>query len=113
MRLIDADPLREDWLENTVNADVYSPNDVLYSIDAQPTVEATVLPCKIGDVAWGIRWHHGVLKAQRGVVSNMFFCEDMRLCIVIAHICRGEWGKKVFATYEDACAAIREGRSNG
>lgn len=40
MRLIDAEPLREYWLEETENAAKYHPNDVLYSIDDQPTVDA-------------------------------------------------------------------------
>lgn len=79
-----------------------------------PTVPAVVLPCKIGDEVWGIRRSNkGALSPHRGIVSHMVFSDDMKLCIVVQHICRGEWGKKVFATYEDACAAIREGRSNG
>ncbi len=79
----------------------------------QPTVDAVVLPCKIGDEVWGIRRSNkGALAPHRGIVSHMVFSEDMKLCIVVQHICRGEWGKKVFATYEDACAAIRERRTD-
>ena len=40
VRLIDANALREDWLENGENEYVYDTNAVLDSIDAQPTVEA-------------------------------------------------------------------------
>lgn len=40
-RLIDADAMREDWLENGENEYVYDTNAVLESIDAQPTIEAT------------------------------------------------------------------------
>lgn len=68
----------------------------------------TALPCKIGDVAWGIRSYKGVLVPQQGKVSNMFFTDDMKLCIVVQHICRGEWGKKVFATKEEAELALAE-----
>lgn len=40
MRLIDADKMRDDWLENGENDYVYDTNAVLESIDAQPTVDA-------------------------------------------------------------------------
>ena len=40
MRLIDANAMREDWLENGQNEYVYDTNAVLGSIDAQPTVDA-------------------------------------------------------------------------
>ena len=39
-RLIDANAMREDWLENGENEYVYDTNAVLDSIDAQPTVAA-------------------------------------------------------------------------
>lgn len=39
-RLIDADVMREDWLENGQNEYVYDTNAVLDSIDEQPTVDA-------------------------------------------------------------------------
>ena len=40
MRLIDADKMRENWLENGENEYVYDTNAVLDSIDSQPTVDA-------------------------------------------------------------------------
>lgn len=40
MRLIDADALREDWLENGQNEYVYDTNAFLESIDEAPTIEA-------------------------------------------------------------------------
>lgn len=40
MRLIDADALRQDWLENGQNEYVYDTNAVLDSIDAQPAIDA-------------------------------------------------------------------------
>ena len=39
-RLIDANAMRQDWLENGENEFVYDTNAVLDSIDAQPTIEA-------------------------------------------------------------------------
>ena len=40
MRLIDANAMRDDWLENGENEYVYDTNAVLDSIDSQPTVDA-------------------------------------------------------------------------
>lgn len=46
-RLIDANAMRNDWLENGENEYVYDTNAVLDSIDAQPTVDAVeVVRCK-------------------------------------------------------------------
>ena len=39
-RLINADAMRQDWLENGENEYVYDTNAVLESIDEQPTVDA-------------------------------------------------------------------------
>jgi len=39
MRLIDADKLRENWLYGGENESIYNTNDVLESIDEQPTIE--------------------------------------------------------------------------
>lgn len=73
-------------------------------------MDAVVLPCRIGDTVWAIRCYRGVLVPQQGRVSEMLFTDDMKLSIVVKHICRGEWGKKVFATKEDADSAIGERR---
>ena len=43
MRLIDADALRQDWLENGQNEYVYDTNAVLDSIDAHPTIDAVIV----------------------------------------------------------------------
>ena len=46
-RLIDADAMRDDWLENGENEYVYDTNAVLDSIDSQPTVDAVpVVRCR-------------------------------------------------------------------
>ena len=47
MRYIDADKMREEWLENGENEYVYDTNSVLDSIDAQPT--ADVVEVKHGE----------------------------------------------------------------
>lgn len=39
MRLIDANAMRTDWIENGENECVYDTNAVLDSIDRQPTIE--------------------------------------------------------------------------
>lgn len=50
MRLIDADAMRQNWLENGQNEYVYDTNAVLDSIDAQPTIEAE--PVRHGRWIW-------------------------------------------------------------
>lgn len=84
-------------------ADLTSLREVLDDCD---TIDAVELPCKIGDTVWTIRHYHSTKRPQQGIVSEMYFTEDMKLHIVVKHIGRGEWGKKVFATYEEAQAAI-------
>lgn len=66
------------------------------------------LPCAVGDTVWGIRSYKGIKYAQQGFVSDMFYNQNMELMIVIKHICRGCWGKKVFGTQEAAEAALKE-----
>ena len=51
-RLIDANAMRADWLENGENEYVYDTNAVLDSIDSQPTVDAVeVIRC------WECKYH--------------------------------------------------------
>ena len=40
MRLIDADKLRNGWLYNGANENIYCANDVIDDIDEQPAVDA-------------------------------------------------------------------------
>lgn len=54
-RYIDADMMREDWLENGENEYVYDTNAVLQSIDNQPT--ADVVEVVHGDGLRSIRCH--------------------------------------------------------
>lgn len=44
MILIDADQLREEWLENGENDYIYDINSFLYSIDSQPIIDPETLP---------------------------------------------------------------------
>lgn len=60
------------------------------------------IPCKIGDTVYAIRNYHSAKKIVSGKVSEMYFIDGMRLCIVVRGVCRGQWGKTVFATQEEA-----------
>ena len=66
------------------------------------------IPCKIGDTVWAICNIFGTMKIQKGVVSELFFIEGMKLCIVVRKVARGEWGKVVFPSLEEAQKAISE-----
>ena len=68
-RLIDANAMRADWLENGENEYVYDTNAVLDSIDSQPTVDAVEVircwECKYwGDEAGKLQHSDGVLFAR-------------------------------------------------
>lgn len=67
------------------------------------------LPCKIGDTVYAISNYAGVKKIRSGKVSQMFYVgEEMQLCIVVSKVGRGTWGNGIFATEEEAQAAINE-----
>lgn len=85
---------------------------VKFALWLNKTVDAVEVPCKIGDEVWAIRNYKGIKHPQKGFVSDMFFTRDMKLHIVVKHIARGEWGKDVFATYEEAAEAIGERKDN-
>ena len=68
----------------------------------------TVVPCKIGQTAWAIRNHGSKLKATMGVISEMYFCNDMSIQIVVKNVARGAFGKDVFLTEKDAEKEIQE-----
>ena len=85
---------------------------VLKCIAEAPTVDAVELPCKIGDFVWAIRSYKGKKHPQRGIVSDMFYMNDMTLQIVVKHVARGKWGETVFATDKEAYEAIGERKDN-
>ena len=76
MGLIDADAMREDWLENGENEYVYDTNCILESIDEQPTIDAVpVVRCKdcknnpglktkTKDMLWCRKWQKEVRKTD-------------------------------------------------
>ena len=76
----------------------------LMELSAQRLEE--LLPCKVGDRVWGIRLYKGAMVPREGIVTEMYYSTGMRLCIVVGYVCRGEWGKNVFATQEAARAEI-------
>lgn len=65
-------------------------------------------PCKIGDRVWAIRSYKGIKRPQEGIVSEMFFTDDMRLMIVVKNVARGVWGETVFGTLKEIEKAIIE-----
>lgn len=70
-RYIDADKMREEWLENGENEFIYDTNSVLDSIDSQPT--ADVAPVKHGE--W-LDNHNGTYTCSvcGGKASKMIWC---------------------------------------
>jgi hypothetical protein len=75
-------------------------------VNDAPKIEAVALPCKIGQRVWAIRNFRGVKHAESGIVNEMFFTDQMKLQIVVKYVSRGEWGKTVFATSDEAEAAL-------
>lgn len=84
-------------------ADLTSLREVFEDCD---TIDAVELPCKIGDTVWIARRYKCHKTPRCGVVSEMFFTDDMELCIVVKGVARGKWGVHVFGTCEEAQAAI-------
>ena len=68
--------------------------------------ETITLPCRLGDKVWGISKRGGNLSIAHGFVNEMYFVDDMKLAITIKGVCKGEWGKRIFPTYEEAKAAV-------
>lgn len=79
---------------------------LINKVDAMPTIDAVELPCKIGDEVWFARQYKCHKHPRKGVVSEMYFGDDMSLHIVVKSIGRGKWGERVFGTCEEAQAAI-------
>ena len=80
-------------------------------ITEAPAVDAVELPCKIGDRVWAIRSYKGIKHPQEGIVSEMFFTNDMQLMIVVKNVARGTWGKTVFSSYKETDNAIEKPRN--
>ena len=116
-RLVYADALKANFVVSGEFAkDLWHSCTVRSAIDNAPTVDAVEIPCRIGDIVWGIRKYNRGRKVKQGIVTQMYFCEDMKLCICVTGACRGEWGKTIFATKEEAdamLAKMEEGESDG
>lgn len=80
---------------------------VVRMIVTAPKVPSVRVPCRVGDTVWVLRNYNGTLHPQIGQVSDLAITRDLRLVITIKHIARGEWGKEVFATYEEAAKVAR------
>lgn len=107
MRLIDADKLEEIYSKNSITEIVtVGDKTVMQHLIDATTIDAVELPCKIGDKVWIARRYKCHKKPRWGIVSEMFFTENMELCIVVKGVARGKWGVDVFSTYEEAEAQI-------
>lgn len=84
--------------------------DLVRMVCAAPKVPAIRVPCREGDLVWVIRNYQGVKHPQQGRVSELTITRDLRLMITVKHIARGEWGKEVFASQEEAERSIKGGR---
>ena len=118
-RLIDANAMREDWLENGENEYVYDTNVVLDSIDAQPTVDAVVLPCKIGDTLYDIYEAVGnggdEIKEYNVSTIEIKITKNGRAFLLIENVMFqfDDFGKTIFLTQEEAKAALAKMGSDG
>lgn len=82
--------------------------------DAEQQRRFVVLPCKIGDEMWGLTKYNGhTKKVKQGIVTEMYFGDDMRLCVSMKGVGRGEFGKTVFLTREEAEAALAADINDG
>ena len=88
MRLIDADKLTEEWLD-AENEPVYCANDVLSSIDEQPTVDAI-------EVVWCKNCEN-----RNNQIENKFY----GFCVIQEHFTGDDdyciYGKRIGAGLED------------
>ena len=88
MRLIDADAMRNDWLENGENEYVYDTNVMLDSIDAQPTIDAVpVDKMVLYDLS---------IKTENRMAKAVFLFGDKKItlcrdCGELAPVVHGRW----------------------
>lgn len=65
-----------------------------------------VIPCKVGDTAFGIKRVGRGFKIVSGRISEIFFFDRMEMGVVMKGICRGKWNENIFATKEEAEAEV-------
>lgn len=68
MRLIDANALREDWLQNGENEYVYDTNSFLSSLDDAPTIDPETIP-----IVRQLREELARVTAERDDYKELFF----------------------------------------
>ena len=81
--------------------------DLQHYKDLEEQGRLITLPCKIGDTVYGVRRYRDRI-VKSGIVSEMYFNQNMELIIVIKNLCRGFWGENIFGTKEEAEAALKE-----
>ncbi len=81
---------------------------VIELLQADADGRCVVLPCKIGDSAWAITNYYGKKKPKEGIISEIYFMQDMRIAVALKGIARGEIGKNIFLTKEEALAELHE-----
>lgn len=100
-----------DKLLELSNENQFGRNEAYYKLqhyeDLKEQGKLIELPCKIGDTVYGTRRWHGTKIAKAGTVSEMFYTQEGKLMIVVKYVCRGYWGEKIFATLEEAEAALK------
>ena len=125
IRLIDANDMRKNWLENGVNEYVYDTNAVLDSIDNQPTIEALPLRCHMGDTVWivGTKCMSGLYEEECDTYIHYGECEchldkeytvfqrkvNGVMFLYLHDLDKNEllrWGETVFKTQEEAETAL-------
>lgn len=122
MRLIDADALSAVMEKMSNEPDYQHPGEdwrcgvsmAQGAVEESHTVEAVPLPCKVGDEVWCVRDTRVYNKPVKGTVTEIYFRDNMDMCIVVRRLCRGRWGERIFATEQEAQAAIdRQREANG
>lgn len=84
-----------------------SPEKAIISWNTRTLPKNTIqLPCKVGDEVWCVRDTRVYNKPVKGTVTEIYFRDNMDMCIVVRRLCRGRWGERVFATEQEAQAAI-------
>ena len=99
-----------DRLMELSNDNQFGRNEAYYKLqhyeDLEEQGRLIELPCKIGDTVYGIRRYKGRI-VKSGTVSEMFYNQYGELIIAIKNVCRGCWGKQIFATLEEAETALK------
>ncbi len=113
MRLIDANKADVEYIYAYHGSSHFELQDVQDWLDGQPTVEATVFPCKIGDPVWFVgtsninRLKMGVIEAtvEKLVLKSGGIYMKLSCNAMYETSCRSI-GKTVFFSKEEAEAAL-------